>query len=107
MVEEFGIIGSQILQRSWGLPNDQAKLDFMVESDALWSNDGTLVREEDRGRWFQEEKGLRWSSRIQLGDVITATRWVSVRTAWKRASIRIVAANADNLATIRFDGGHG
>lgn len=55
-----------------GLAHNQTQFDFIVEADALGTEDGSGAREEDGGRGLEEEEGLLGGCAVQLGDVIAA-----------------------------------
>jgi hypothetical protein len=62
------IVGVEIPQC---LAHNQAQFDFIVEADALGTEDGSGVWEEDGGHGLEEEERLLGSCAVQFSNMIT------------------------------------
>lgn len=63
----FLILRVQVPQR---LSHHQAQFDFIVQTDALRTENRAASGKEDRGRGLEEEERLLWLGVVQLGDVV-------------------------------------
>lgn len=84
-----------------GLAHDQTQLDFIVQTDTLWAENGAGTGNKDGGRGLEEEERLLRFGVVQFGDVVAVSLGLVMDTRGDKRS-RMDSAGARTRSYGRY-----